>query len=49
MATAKTDEKEEDKNLLSRLGRIGTMTVKGRELADIMERTKLDILCVQET
>uniref|UniRef100_A0AAR2IVR4 Endonuclease/exonuclease/phosphatase domain-containing protein n=1 Tax=Pygocentrus nattereri TaxID=42514 RepID=A0AAR2IVR4_PYGNA len=28
---------------------IGTMTGKGRELADMMERRKVDILCVQET
>ncbi|KAK3525958.1 hypothetical protein QTP70_011402 [Hemibagrus guttatus] len=28
---------------------VGTMTGKGRELADMMERRKLDILCVQET
>ncbi|KAK3564068.1 hypothetical protein QTP86_007525 [Hemibagrus guttatus] len=27
----------------------GTMTGKGRELADMMERRKVDILCVQET
>ena len=28
---------------------VGTMTGKGRELADVMSRRKLDILCVQET
>ena len=28
---------------------VGTMTKKGRELADLMERRKVDILCVQET
>lgn len=28
---------------------IGTMTGKGRELPDIMERGKLNILCIQET
>ena len=28
---------------------VGTMTGKGRGLADMMERRKLDILCVQET
>ena len=27
---------------------VGTMTGKGRELADMMERRKVDILCVQE-
>lgn len=29
--------------------RVRTMTGKGRELADMMERQKVDILCVQET
>ncbi|KAI5621580.1 hypothetical protein C0J50_18849 [Silurus asotus] len=28
---------------------VGTMTGKGREVADMMERRKLDMLCVQET
>lgn len=28
---------------------VGTMKGKGRELADMMERRKVDILCVQET
>ena len=28
---------------------VGSMTGKGRELAGIMERRKVDILCVQET
>ena len=28
---------------------IGTLTGKGREIADIMERRKMDILCLQET
>ena len=28
---------------------VGTMTGKGRELADMMERRKVDIFCVQET
>lgn len=28
---------------------VGTMTGKGRELADMMERRRVDILCVQET
>ncbi|KAK3542975.1 hypothetical protein QTP70_008094, partial [Hemibagrus guttatus] len=28
---------------------VGTMTGKGRELAEMMERRKVDILCVQET
>lgn len=28
---------------------VGTMTGKGREIADLMERRKIDIMCVQET
>ena len=28
---------------------IGTMTGRGRELVDLMERRKVDILCLQET
>ena len=28
---------------------VGTMTGKSRELADVMERRKVDVLCVQET
>ena len=28
---------------------VGMMTGKGRELADGMERRKVDVLCVQET
>ena len=28
---------------------IGTMTGKGRELADMMERRNVDILCLQDT
>ena len=28
---------------------VGTMTGKGRELADMMDRRKVDIFCVQET
>ncbi|KAI5627956.1 hypothetical protein C0J50_3222 [Silurus asotus] len=28
---------------------VGTMTSKGREVADMMERRKVDMLCVQET
>ncbi|KAI5611135.1 hypothetical protein C0J50_4923 [Silurus asotus] len=29
--------------------RVGNMTGKGREVADMMERKKVDMLCVQET
>ena len=28
---------------------VGTMMGKSRELADVMERRKVDVLCVQET
>ena len=28
---------------------VGTMTGKGREVADLMEQRGVDILCVQET
>ena len=28
---------------------VGTLTGKGREVADLVERRELDILCVQET
>ena len=37
--------------LLIRVGtlNIGTMTGRGRELADMMERRNVDILCLQET
>ena len=28
---------------------VGTMTGKGREVADVMERRKIYVLCVQET
>ncbi|KAK3508034.1 hypothetical protein QTP70_010642 [Hemibagrus guttatus] len=41
----------EGKSVGLRIGtlNVGTMTGKGRELADMMERRKVDILCVQET
>lgn len=29
--------------------KVNTMTVEGREVTDMMERRKVDILCVQET
>ena len=39
------------KRSLIRVGtlNIGTMTGRGRELADLMERRNVDILCLQET
>ncbi|KAK3555042.1 hypothetical protein QTP86_006366, partial [Hemibagrus guttatus] len=44
-------EKRKGKNVGLRIGtlNVGTMTGKGRELADMIERRKVDILCVQET
>ncbi|KAK3527989.1 hypothetical protein QTP86_013101 [Hemibagrus guttatus] len=44
-------EKRKGKSLGLRIGtlNVGTMTEKGRELADMMERRKVDILCLQET
>ncbi|KAK3510979.1 hypothetical protein QTP70_027789 [Hemibagrus guttatus] len=44
-------EKRKGKSVGLRIGtlNVGTMTEKGRELADMMERRKVDILCVQET
>ncbi|KAK3574646.1 hypothetical protein QTP86_011559 [Hemibagrus guttatus] len=44
-------EKRNGKSVGLRIGtlNVGTMTGKGRELSDMMERRKVDILCVQET
>ena len=44
-------EKWKKKTLKMRLGsvNVGTMTGKGHEIVDMMQRRKLDILCVQET
>ncbi|KAK3522454.1 hypothetical protein QTP86_011000 [Hemibagrus guttatus] len=44
-------EKRKGESVGLRIGtlNVGTMTGKGRELADMMERRKVDILCVQET
>ncbi|MCJ8749442.1 hypothetical protein PDJAM_G00176250 [Pangasius djambal] len=44
-------EKRKGQSVGLRIGtlNVGTMTAKGRELADMMERRKVDILCVQET
>ena len=44
-------EKRNAKRLGLRVGtlNVGTMTGKGRELVDMMQRRKVDILCVQET
>ena len=44
-------EKRSAKSIGLRVGtlNVGTMTGKGRELVDMMQRRKVDILCVQET
>ncbi|KAK3514616.1 hypothetical protein QTP70_021528, partial [Hemibagrus guttatus] len=44
-------EKRKGKSVGLRIGtlNVGTMTGKGRDLADMMERRQVDILCVQET
>ncbi|KAK3545935.1 hypothetical protein QTP70_016965 [Hemibagrus guttatus] len=44
-------EKRKGKSVGLRIGtlNVGTMTGKGRELVDMIERRKVDILCVQET
>ena len=44
-------EKRKTKIVTLKIGslNVGTMMGKGRELADMMERRKLDILCIQET
>ena len=44
-------EKRQSKRLGMRVEKlnVGTMTGKARELVDMMQRRKVDILCVQET
>uniref|UniRef100_A0A673K0B0 Craniofacial development protein 2-like n=1 Tax=Sinocyclocheilus rhinocerous TaxID=307959 RepID=A0A673K0B0_9TELE len=44
-------EKRKGRSLGLKVGtlNVGTMTGKGRELVDMMQRRKVDILCVQET
>ena len=43
--------REGENKVVVRVGtlNVGTMTGKGRELADMMDRRKVDIFCVQET
>ena len=45
------EERKKAKKITLRVAtlNVGTMTGKGREVADLMERRGLDILCVQET
>ena len=44
-------EREVNRKVVIRIGtlNVGTMTGKGREIADMMDRRKVDVLCVQET
>ena len=44
-------ERKKAKKVKLRFGtlNVGTMTGKGKEVADVMERRRVDILCVQET
>lgn len=42
-------EKRKGKSVGLRIGTLNVGTMTGRELADMMERRKVDILCVQET
>ena len=47
----KRKEKKRSSKVALRVGtlNVGTMSGRGREVADMMERRKLDVLCVQET
>ena len=47
----RNEEKKKAKKIKLRVAalNVGTMTGKGREVADLMERRVVDILCVQET
>ena len=49
--TERNEERKKAKKIKLRVATInvGTMTNKGREVADIMEQRGVDILCVQET
>uniref|UniRef100_A0A8C4QLM4 Endonuclease/exonuclease/phosphatase domain-containing protein n=1 Tax=Eptatretus burgeri TaxID=7764 RepID=A0A8C4QLM4_EPTBU len=51
MKTLRQWERGKCRSVQVRVGtlNVGTMTGKGRELADMIERRKVDILCVQET
>ena len=44
-------EKKKTRQNSMRIGtvNVGTMTGKGREIADLMERRRIDIMCIQET
>ena len=47
----RNEERKKAKKIKLRVAtlNVGTMTGKGREVADLMERRGVDILCVQET
>ena len=47
----RNEERKKAKNIKLRVAtlNVGTMTGKGRKVADLMERRGVDILCVQET
>ena len=47
----KREEKKKVKRVNLKVGtlNVGTMTGKGREIADVMERRDVDVLCVRET
>ena len=47
----RNEERKKAKKIKLRVAtlNVGTMTGKGREVADLMERRRVDILCVQET
>ena len=47
----RTEERKKAKKIKLRVAplNVGAMTGKGREVADLMERRGVDILCVQET
>ena len=42
-------KKQAPKSMRTGTVNVGTMTERGREIADMMERRKIQILCVQET
>ena len=40
---------EEERSFVIATLNVGTMTGRGREVVDVMERQRIDVLCVQET
>jgi len=47
----KPEERKQAKRVNLKVGtlNVGTMTGKGRKIADVMERRDVDVLCMQET